>query len=260
MNEKSTHHNHGGTSDQQWYELHPDRLLEEIKRVEKDYPGFKVHKKQGENLFWTGTAKFAAKDGKVLFELKIKVECPKNYPVILPIVHDVEKVLSDRRCPHIYSDTKNICYGNRLDPQLNFIQGANIRDLIDYVSAFLGKQWYFEKFGTWPGEHAHGSRAFLNYEMEKGTIDPTDLCPCGHNTKTYRECHIRNVQGILLEMDNKLPADIRAKIHVPGRNDLCPCESKVKFKKCCQNKINHPASRIFLMQKYPKWVQSCISK
>jgi hypothetical protein len=258
MNEESAHLTPGGSKSGQWYKNDPHRFAEETALIEAAYPGFEIGYEENGNVFWEGFVNFTRTDGSIVSRLKVKIECKPRYPEVFPTVHDVEKILAQKNCPHVYGDTKDICYGTRLDPQLDFVGLTRIRDLIDYVSAFLGKQWYYEKYGMWPGGHAHGVQAFLDHEITKGPIDPNGPCPCGHNTLTYAKCDQPYVRGLLNQLNDKLPKKIRDQLPVPKRNDDCVCGSKKKFKRCCFDHITYPASRVFLMAKFPEWTKAAI--
>ena len=255
-NEKSPHQIPGESKPpQQWYEIDPERLEEEKALLAEYYPGFVLKKNDQGNICWTGRVRFLRKsDGQELSHLDVKVECKPGYPVVFPVVHDVKGKMRKDGCPHIYQDG-SLCYGNRLDPQLDFTKHTRVRDVLDYVSVFLGKHWYYKKLGEWPGEHAHGVQAFLNHEITVGTRPMDELCPCGMSTRTYRDCHYQQTLKYLYKLNEGLLPEVRERLIMPSRNSLCPCESGKKFKRCCEDKINYANCRFFLMLKFPKWAK-----
>lgn len=244
---------HGNLKDKQWYEIYPQRLKEEIKLVKEHYPNFVFGNLQNqENAFWEGIVKSVSDNGKELYSLRIKVECDRNYPLIFPRVYDIEGNLKKQKCPHLNEKDNAICYGNRLDPQLDFTKETRVKNVIDFVSIFLARQWYFEKKGEWPNGQLHGGNAFLEYEIKQAIIPLHELCPCGMTAISYKDCHFPEVQKILVQLETGYSERLKnVKIQI-GRNEKCPCESGKKSKKCCFNEINHKNSKFFLLAKYPK--------
>ena len=168
------------------------------------------------------------------------------------MVYDVEGRLQKQKCPHLNEKDKTICYGNRLDPQLDFIKETRIKNVIDFVSIFIARQWHFEKTGKWPDYQLHGVNAFLEYEIKQATIPLHGLCPCGMTTINYQNCHFPEVRRLLAQLEAMYSDRLKnVKIKI-GRNEKCPCGSGKKSKKCCFNKINHKDSKFFLIAKYPK--------
>ncbi len=249
--------NLGDNKDKQWYQLYPERLAEEIELMNSWFPHIILDYKDGKNVSWTGRVSCHLEDGAELYALEVRIECPRDYPIVFPKVIDVNGVLIDKKCPHLNDDKKTLCYGNRLDPSLDFISGTRIKNVVEYIAVFLGRQWHFERYGYWPHGQLHGIHTFLDHEVKVGRIDPLALCPCALSEKTYKDCHMRGVANILLEMESKLKPEIRSKIVKPERNSPCPCGAKkpdgsaVKFKKCCERNLNFPSSKAFLFLKFP---------
>jgi hypothetical protein len=246
----------GENQTKQWYELYPDRLAEEIELMAKNHPAFALHKQGGKNIYWTGRAvAFRQTDNTELASLEVKIECPRNYPIIFPYAYDVDQVLEARKCPHL---TKNpsgppkICYGNRFDPQLDFFGATRITDVVNYLGIFIAYQWHFERYGTWPKGQPHGEVAFLEQEVKNGPIDPDALCPCAMSDTPYKRCHLPKVATFLYRLDTTLKDDIQKLVFKIGRNDACPCGSGRKSKRCCFDKLNHSSSKFFLLLKYPR--------
>lgn len=261
MIEESILQNLGNNRGKQWYELYPERLAEEIELMRATFPDFTLKHNPGENVSWSGKVACCLENGEELYLLNVKIECPQNYPVVFPKVFDVDKILDNKKCPHLNDDKKTLCYGNRLDPSLNFLEGTRIKNVVEYIAVFLGRQWYFERYGYWPDGQLHGANTFLEYELQVGSIEPIALCPCALNDKTYRNCHMRGVADLLQKMELNLKPEIRNRIQKPGRNDPCPCEktkddgNPIKFKKCCEPKLNFSSSKTFLLLKFPRVLQ-----
>ncbi|MDD2807502.1 MAG: SEC-C metal-binding domain-containing protein [Patescibacteria group bacterium] len=243
-------------SNPQWYDTLPDRLEEEIRLMKEFHPSFDLSHSAGESIFWTGYAKALRSDGSVITVLKIKIECPAAYPFLFPLVYDSENILFNRGCPHLSNSSGGfftLCYGNRLDPQLDFQGSTRVKDVVNYVCIFLARQWHFERYGFWPDGQPHGELAFLYHEIKQDVLNPDDLCPCGLTEKTYRHCHMPAVLNVLNQWDLSLKGEIRKRVdQVSGRNDPCPCGSDKKFKKCCSPKLNY-SSKFFLFMKFPEF-------
>lgn len=244
----------GGSERSHWYELFPERFAEEVELMSSVFPSFVLGHNAGKDVTWTGRVAFYREDRTELYALDIRIECPREYPIVFPRVIDEKGVLAEKGCPHIYADNKKVlCYGNRLDPSLDFSGKTRIKDLVEYIAVFLGRQWHFEQYGYWPHGQPHGMDAFLEHELNVGRIDPLGLCPCGLNGKTYGECHLKALANQLLQQERLLKPEFRNKLKRPGRNDPCPCGQKkvdgipLKFKKCCERKVNFPTSMLFLL-------------
>ncbi|MBI4085668.1 MAG: hypothetical protein HY433_00245 [Candidatus Liptonbacteria bacterium] len=255
MTEESLLHDLGENKNKQWYQLYPDRLTEEIKLMRSAYPAFTLHHQEGENIYWLGKATAFKPDGSELYSLNVKVECSREYPIVFPQVFDSDSLLAKHKCPHLTINqgaNSAICYGNRLDPQLDFLAATRVKNVVDYICVFLIRQWYFEHYGKWLDGQPHGVIPFLEHEVKNGPVDPNKLCPCGMTSKLYRNCHLPIVAKFLYEQDVKLKDDFKRIVPKIGRNDECPCGKKTKSKKCCFGKLNHSSSKFFLLMKYPK--------
>lgn len=228
----------GDNNNKHWYELYPERLTEEIDLMKTIFPHFTLENKAGENVAWVGSISCNREDGTELYKLKVRIECPQNYPIVFPKVIDINGILADKNCPHLNNDKKTLCYGNRLDPSLDFTGVTRIKNVVEYVAVFLGRQWYFERYDYWPHGQLHGIFAFLDYELNIGRINPLALCPCALGNKTYEDCHKRQVDDFLRRLEQKIP-----NLEKPRRNERCPCGrtkddgSPMKFKRCCNNRV-----------------------
>lgn len=254
MTEQSTPHDPGKIR-QQWYEVYPERLQDEIQHMRSAHSSFTFHKVDGKNVYWTGEAKAFKPDGSVLASLPIKIECDIDYPKVFPIVTDTSATLKDRKCPHlsVIDGVQTLCYGNRLDTQIDFEGATRVKDVVDYVGIFIARQWYFENYGEWPDGQPHGELAFLEYEVTNSAIDPTSACPCGLYTKKYSECHMPKLWQVLVKFESILKREVISNIKLKrGRNQKCLCGNSKKYKKCCLHKINYNNSKIFLLLKFPE--------
>lgn len=245
--------NLGNIKDKQWYEIYPQRLNDEINLVKKYYPNFVFcDLKNQENAFWEGVVKSFSDQGTELYSLRIKVECDRNYPLVFPRVYDLEGKLKTQKCPHLNGKDNSLCYGNRLDTQLNFLTKTKVKDIIDFISIFLARQWYYEKKGEWPNGQPHSGNAFLEHEIKKATIPLNELCPCGMTIMNYKNCHFQEVKRLIVQLEEEYSKNLKnVKIKI-GRNDKCPCGSNKKSKRCCFDELNFKDSKFFLLAKYPK--------
>lgn len=246
----------------QWYEKNPERLVEEISLMKLRYPDFVLSGGDGEDICWAGFAKCFSENGQLLYSLEVKIVCDKDYPIVYPKVIDLNKVLSDKNCPHLVKnddEVHTLCYGNRLDPELDFMGKTRISDLVDYVCIFLARQWHFERNGDWPDGQEHGFHAFLEYEAKNNTISKEEACPCGATTKKYGECCLPKIEKLLLDLELKNLYLQKVKIKV-GRNKPCPCGSNKKSKKCCYASVNYPRSRVFISLRYPDFFKKRVAE
>ena len=245
--------------DKQWYELHPERLREEIELMRSAFPNMTLHHKPGENISWSGRIVFYHENGSELYGLEVRIECPYDYPTTFPRVSDVNRVLDKKGCPHLYDDRESICYGNRFDLSLDFIGKTRIKNLSEYIAVFLGYQWYFEYHGDWVDGQLHSVLAFLEYELKSGPISKSDLCPCGQNSKKYENCCMEKVLSMLRQMEGIIKHHFKVDcIRKIEKNDPCPCGSKKKneqprkFRRCCKRGLNFPSNEIFNFLRFPE--------
>ena len=220
------------------------------------YPAFKLHREEGKNICWTGTAQAIKKDGSTLKQLEVKIEIPHDYPTSFPRVSDVSKSLKPQNCPHLTHVGGNdyiLCYGNRLDGELDFNGTTRIKDVVNYTCIFLAQQWHYEKRGYWPKGQAHGILPFLRYEIYEQTILSHEICPCGLGDRHYGACHMPNVRELLNILDLSATPKVCGEARRIERNEICPfCDKKKKYKKCCALNVNYSESKTFLLLKYPK--------
>lgn len=258
-----THHNPGERRERQWYQDDPNRLSDEIGLMQSTFPNFKQDYDSFGNIFWVGTVLFKS-EAEVLYSLKVRIECPSNYPLVFPRVYDSKGVLEKKNCPHLYyegenSDKRVLCFGNRLDVQLDFSGDTRIKNVVEYIGVFLSRQWYFEEYGYWPQGQPHGDDAFLDYELNDGNILPTDPCPCASNVKSYENCHMNTVYTLLGYRDHEAQRLEKVKVSLPRRNDPCPCGvansegKRLKYKKCCLAGLKFPNSRTYLKMAFPDY-------
>lgn len=262
MKNQSNHLAHGEHREQ-WYKLDPDRYKEELSLLKEHYPDFKQVEKDDGNICWVGVAKFYKSNNEVLKELEIEIVCLRDYPITFPRVYDLSGTLDPSNCPHLTNAGNGkyiLCYGNRLDPELNFEEKTRVKDVIDYVSIFLAYQWHHEKKGNWPSGQPHGTLPFLEHEINGNTIQDSSICPCGLHDKPYYTCHKPELSALLSKLDSGTTLKVCKDARKVSRNEPCPCGSDVKYKKCCLNKINFPNSKTYLLLRFPDYFGISIQK
>jgi hypothetical protein len=143
-------------------------------------------------------------------EVAIEVRLPRNYPSSEPLAYDAER----RFCPAPGKpiEDRHICPNGQFcfwlppkspwspdDPQA-------LLTFLDELSVFLDRQLIYDVTGEWPGP-------FFD-----------------HGVDGYRQFIIEELQGDV-DLFLKLQPVFAGELLV-GRNDVCPCGSGTKFKRC----------------------------
>ena len=238
-----------------WHLKDRGALFEKEKRqMAEKYPDFSlfVDDAQDDAVAWTGEARFL-KNGACLQSLRIRVVCPKDYPNRFPYVTDDDETLTPKMCDRHMHGHNHLCYGTRLDDLLND-QNLSVANVVLCVNYFVANLWCFENTGEWPHGRFH-QYAFLDHEINKGSIDKNAPCPCGTCSSTYKKCrHAKNL--CLLEQGEKwLRIHKRQSLIAVGTNTVCPCNSGKKYKRCCalkHGRENYSRSPLFMLLKYPE--------
>ena len=238
-----------------WHLKNRGALFEKEKRqMAEKYPDFSlfVDDAQDDAVAWTGEARFL-KNGACLQSLRIRVVCPKDYPNRFPYVTDDDETLTPKMCDRHMHGHNHLCYGTGLDDLLN-VQNLSVANVVLCVNYFVANLWCFENTGEWPHGRFH-QYAFLDHEINKGSIDKNAPCPCGTCSSTYKKCrHAKNL--CLLEQGEKwLRIHKRQSLIAVGTNTVCPCNSGKKYKRCCalkHGRENYSRSPLFMLLKYPE--------
>ncbi len=140
----------------------------------------------------------------------VEIRLPRDYPSSEPLAYDAERRF--RPAPGKIIEDRHICSNGQFclwlppnsrwsadDPQA-------LLPFLDELSVFLDRQLIYDETGEWPGPHYdHGPRGYRQFIVEQLHCD-VDLCL-------------------------KLRPVIAGELTV-GRNEICPCGSGIKFKRC----------------------------
>jgi len=217
-----------------WYLLDSERLPIELAKLHELYPDFTTYYNDKQNLCFKGKLipsvmlNGMTRPLNIGFsELEIEVEFPYNYPLVFPIVHDLNNTLEG--IPHVNMD-KTICYAHPTLSTLDFVTTHFGTDAIKATQTFFLKLDRFTRTGIWPDELPHGDFAyifvFLGELRSKKRFTLNDICPCKRYGLMYKFCCFNKVNALrnrYFKEDNKI-----------ARNSLCLCGKKNKFKNCCE--------------------------
>lgn len=156
-------------------------------------------------------------DCGVTTPVAIRVVFPKNYPESEPTAFDATgrfPVSADR---HIIKDGQFCLWLPPCSPW-DKDDPNRLRRFLDEVTVFLERQMTFEATGVWPGgQYKHGPRG-------------------------YEEFMLTLLDGNAAHFTSLFPV-ILGKVD-PGRNELCPCGSQKKYKRCHSDAVAEIVGRI----------------
>ena len=183
-------------------------LKKHIDRLKPMFPGLKLTEKLNGKYSVVGNIDFSVKyDGKVIKDdYDIEIMIPDTYPQCPPAVQEIgNRIL---RCPgnHI-NDDGTFCFGAPLAVKQTFAQQRELLWFVkEQVVRFLFNHSYKCDYGIRPdGELSHGPKGLLEYYYELFST---------HDNVTVLE--------FLRLLSNNQYDD----------NDLCPCASGKKIRKC----------------------------
>ncbi len=151
--------------------------------------------------------------------IAIRLLFPRNYPDSEPTAFDARgrfPVSADR---HIIKDGQFCLWLPPCSPW-DKDDPNRLRRFLDEVTVFLERQLIFDATGgkIWPGnQYKHGAAGYEEFMLALLDGDDADL--------------------------SSLFPVILGKIH-PGRNEICPCGSQKKYKRCHSDAIAEIVSRI----------------
>jgi hypothetical protein len=183
-------------------------LDKHINRLKLMYPGLKLTEKVNGKYSIIGNVGFTVKyDGKVIKDdYDIEIIIPDTYPQCLPAVQEIgNRIL---RCPNNHiNDDGTFCFGAPLAVKQTFVQKRELLWFVrEQVVRFLFNHSYKRDYGVRPdGELSHGPKGLLEYYY--GLFSTCD-----------------NVT--VLEFLRLLSKDQY------DDQDLCPCGSGRKIRKC----------------------------
>lgn len=149
--------------------------------------------------------------------IAIRVEFPRDYPDSEPVAFDAGSrfpALVDR---HIITNGQFCLWLPPCSPWDKNDPNRLIR-FLDEVMVFLERQMVFDVTGVWPGgQYQHGADG-------------------------YEEFMLARLGGNQSHFDSLFPV-ILGRVH-PGRNELCPCGSQNKYKRCHADTVAEIAAQI----------------
>lgn len=200
------HLRHSRSSPKPWFEREGGKLLrEEQALVSGHYPGlaFRIDTAEG-RIHLVGDF-FIEADCGVRTPIRIRVDFPANYPADEPTAYDDAGTFSPSLDRHILKDGQFCLWlppctpWDRDDPR-------RLLRFLDEVTVFLERQLIYEITRKWPGgQYDHGAAGYRQFM----------LTALGEN-----EEHLRSLFPVIIGTAR------------PSRNDLCPCGSNRKYKRC----------------------------
>lgn len=209
---------HSPSKPKAWFERSDGHVLRAEEALVKEfYPGlrFRLNADAGrmnlEGDFVLQT------DCGVTTSIAIRVVLPRNYPNSEPSAFDAAgrfPVLADR---HIIKDGQFCLWLHPCSPWDKDDPNRLLR-FLDEVTVFLERQMTFEATGIWPGgQYKHGPHGYEEFMLALLNGDAA---------------HFASLFPVILGK-----ADL-------GRNELCPCGSQKKYKRCHSDAVAEIVGRI----------------
>jgi hypothetical protein len=147
-------------------------------------------------------------------EIKVLVVFPLDYPNHEPRAYDSDNHFPHTLERHFYDDgyaNGRCCLWLPPKSKWNASNPESIRVFLDEVAIFFERQLIFDATGTWPGaEYDHGSNGYLEWMKEV----------------------LANNERLVEIFSSVLGGSVKV-----GRNEICPCGSGRKYKRCHLPKI-----------------------
>jgi hypothetical protein len=202
----------------QWFERSDGQVLRAEEALVKEfYPGLRFCLDADAGLMNLEGDFVLQTDCGVITSIAIRVVFPRNYPDSEPRAFDAVgrfPVLADR---HIIKDGQFCLW---LPPCSAWDKDDPNRLLrfLDEVTVFLERQMTFEATGIWPGgQYKHGPHGYEEFMLA---------------LLNGEEAHFASLFPVI-----QGKAD-------PGRNELCPCGSQKKYKRCHSDAVAEIVGRI----------------
>jgi hypothetical protein len=214
-------HPRSGTKPKSWFERNEGQLLQQQQLLVKaHYPGlaFQVDSESGRMLL-EGDFILKSECG-IPTIIRIRIRFPSNYPLTEPTAYDVEAFFPRDVDRHILSSGAFCFWLPPCSPWNEAAPDASLLRFLDEVTVFLERQLVYDATGgkQWPGpECRHGKYGYLDFMLS--ILEGNE------------------------ELLNVLLPSILGKMS-PGRNDVCPCGSQLKYKRCHAGLVEELVSRI----------------
>lgn len=152
--------------------------------------------------------------------IRIRIRFPSGYPLSEPTAYDSEAFFPRDVDRHILSSGAFCLWLPPCSPWDEADPDVSLLRFLDEVTVFLERQLVYDATGgkQWPGPHyRHGKYGYLDFMLSI-------------------------LEGNKELLTALLPAILR-KIS-PGRNDVCPCGSQLKYKRCHAGLVEDIVRRI----------------
>ncbi len=181
------------------------KINKDIAQVLDCYPKLALVKKKNSKCLIGDIDVFDSK-GTYLDSYGIRVNIPVNYPYSFPELFE-----TSQKFPHIadrhISDDGSCCVCSLQEADMMGQKGISIIDYFRlYVIPYLANQIYFDHTGKWAnGDYEHGIYGIFQFYRELFKVERIEEA----------------IELLSFLSTNKM-----------NRNDLCFCESGLKFKRC----------------------------
>lgn len=152
--------------------------------------------------------------------IRIRIRFPSNYPSSEPVAYDVGAFFPRDVDRHILSSGAFCLWLPPCSPWDEADPNGSLLRFLDEVTVFLERQLVYDATGAkqWPGpQYRHGKYGYLDFML---------------SILSGNEKHLTALLPVIL---GKLS---------PGRNEVCPCASQLKYKRCHAGHVEHIVSRI----------------
>ena len=186
---------------------------------------------------------FEASSSKERIEDKYKIKIDFSQADPLPLVKEVggriEEIAKKKNIQkledlHVNNINKGLCLCSRFEA-FEYFEKFKISDspchtfIKDLVIPFFYGLSFFEKFNRYPfGELEHGLIGLIS-EIKK---HPLTLLKYKEQYQKFHPEEFKKLIKCYLESDVLLKKLINKEYKKVGRNEPCPCQSKLKYKKC----------------------------
>jgi SEC-C motif len=202
---------HAPTAPKQWYERDGGaRLAADKKLLALHYPSLTFVVDDSEKRVKIVGSVCLNSECGVLNQVAVEIRLPRDYPSSEPVSYDAERLFCP--APGRVIEDRHICSNGQfcfwLPPKSPWSPDdpKALLTFLDELSVFLDRQLIYDVTGEWPGPH---------YD---------------HGVHGYRQFIIEQLQGDVDLFLNLRPV-FAGELSV-GRNEICPCDSGKKFKKC----------------------------
>lgn len=204
-------------------------IEKDIREVCNIYPKLKFNAGTIKNIYYSCSGEIDIFDNKGEYwgSFEIYFEITKNYPFIFPVVFETSKKIPNEIDRHINTDG-SCCLTVLQKSIIEARKGISMSKFIkNYIIPYLANQLYFEQNERWAnGEYLHGKDGIIQFYKEETQLNSigdiihllknistikklgrNDICFCG-SKKKLKDCHLDNLQNILLLPANRIYDDI----------------------------------------------------